>query len=176
MNRRLLAVTLAAVTVAGAAAAVVPQHAASVAALAAATVVVVLALLLLVLAGPLVTAEPLTTALDGVPAGRAPALDPQGLRDARRDLAGRRGAGALPPAVWERIVVAAVLRLQRCGIDVDSPSTREQGRALLHPSTWALLVTPPAPGSTVDAAGAAAIVHRTLDELDALVPRHGGHP
>lgn len=176
MNRRLVPVALAALVVAGTAAAVVPQHAASIAALAAATVVVVLALLLLVLAGPLVTAEPPTTALDGLPPGRAPALDPQGLRDARRDLAGRRAAGSLPPAVWERLVVAAVLRLQRCGIDIDSPSTREQGRVLLAPGTWALLVTPPAPGTTADAAGAAATVHRTLDELDALAAPYGGHP
>lgn len=176
MNRRLLSVALAAVAVAGLSTAVVPQHLASLVVLAAATVVVVLALFLLVLAGPLVTTAPPTTALDGVAAGRVPALDPQGLRDARRDLGGRRRAEQLPPAVWERLVVAAVLRLQRCGVDVDSPSTRAQGRALLRESTWSLLVTPPAAGTTADAAGAAAIVNRTLDELDALVARHGGRP
>lgn len=176
MNRRLLPVALAALAVAGAATAVVPQHLASLVVLAAATVVVVLALLLLVLAGPLVTTEPPTSPLDGTPAGRVPALDPQGLRDARRDLASRRRVDALPPAVWERLVVAAVLRLHRCGVDVDSPSTREQGRALLRPGTWSLLVTPPAPGPTADPAGVAAIVNRTLDELDALVTRHGGRP
>lgn len=176
MNRRLVPVVLAALAVAGTAVAVVPQHAASIAALGAATVVVVLALLLLVLAGPLVTTEGPTTALDGLPPGQAPALDPQGLRDARRDLAGRGAAGSVPPAVRERLVVAAALRLQRCGIDLDSPNTRDHGRALLAPGTWALLVAPPAPGTTADAAGAAATVHRTLDELDALAARHGGHP
>lgn len=176
MTRRLVPVVLSSVAVAGIAVVVVPQHAASLAALAAATVVVVLALFLLVLAGPLVTAEPPTTALDAPPGGRAPGLDPQGLRDARRDLTGRCRDGALPPPVWERLVVAAVLRLQRCGVDVDDPATREQGRALLRPATWALLVTPPGAGTALDPAGAAATVHRTLDELDALTTPHGGRP
>lgn len=176
MIRRLGPVALSAVAVAGAAVAVVPQHAASLAALAAATVVVVLALFLLVLAGPLVTTEPPATALDAPPPGHVPGLDPQGLRDARRDLAGRGQHGALPPAVWERLVVAAVLRLQRCGVDIDSPATRDQGRALLRPETWSLLVSPPRSGATSDPARVATTVHRTLDELDALATPHGGRP
>lgn len=176
MIRRLGPVALSTVAVAGVAVAVVPQHAASLAALAAATVVVVLALFLLVLAGPLVTADPPSTALDVPRAGHAPGLDPQGLRDARRDLAGRCREGALPPAVWERLVVAAVLRLQRCGVDIDSPATRDQGRALLRPDTWSLLVSPPRSGTAAAPAAVAATVHRTLDELDALATPHGGRP
>ncbi len=174
MIRRLQAVVAAAVAVAAVAAVVVPQHAASLALLAAGTVVVVLAVFLLVLAGPLVTGEHPATALDASPGTGAPGLDPQGLRDARRDLAGRAQASSLPPAIWERLVVAGVLRLQRRGIDIDNPRTRAEGEALLSAATWALLASPPRAGSAVDPARVASIVHRTLDELDRLAAPPGG--
>lgn len=175
MNRRLAPVAAAAVAVAGAVTAVVPQHAASLVLLAATTVLVVLALFLLVLAGPLVTAESPRTALDrGSASCAAPALDPQGLRDARRDLGQRHRSGQLPRAVRERLVAAARLRLQHRGIDLDAPGGREQAQALLGSATWALLADRPAPGSTVAPAATAATVHRTLDELDELVTPSGG--
>lgn len=176
MNRRPLALAIAAGAVGGLAVAVVPQHAASVASLAGATVVVVLAVSALVLVGPLVQREVPVTALDRGDAQGAPALDPAALRDARRDLA-LPTRGPVPAPVWERLVLAAVLRLQRHGVDVDSPHTRAQGRALLSEATWALLTTPP---SSTGGAGrartedVARVVHRILDELDHLaVAPHG---
>lgn len=165
MTRRLASVLAAAATLAGTVAVVVPQHAASLVALAGGTVVVVLAVFLLVLAGPLATAEQPRSALDGHAVTGAPSLDPQGLRDARRDLAGR-SAGSLPPAVRERLLVASELHLHRLGIDVHDAGAH--GGAPLHPATWTLLTTPPPPGHVVDPERCAATVHRTLDELDAL--------
>lgn len=87
MIRRLASAALAALALGGAVTALVPQHAASLLLLAAGTLVVVVATFLLVLAGPLVTAEPVATALDLTPGPGAPTLEPQGLRDARRRLA-----------------------------------------------------------------------------------------
>lgn len=140
MTRRLVPVVLAAIALAGAVAAVVPQHAASLALLAAGTVVVVSAVFLLLLAGPLVTATHPVTALDVAPGAGAPTLDPQGLRDARRDLAARHAPGSLPAPVRERLVRAGLL----------DPSDR------------------PTSGTTADPAGAAELVHRLLDEHDAF--------
>lgn len=145
MTRRLASVALAAAALAGGVASVLPQHAASLALLAAGTVVVVAAMFLLLLAGPLVTAEHPVAALDVAPGSGAPALDPQGLRDARRDLATRHAAGSLPAPVHERLVRAG----------------------LLEPSG-------PAPGTLVDPAGAAELVHRLLDERDHFAAPHGG--
>lgn len=147
--------------------AVWPQHAASVVALGAATVVVVLAVVALVVVGPLAERDVPVTELDTAEPVAPPRLDPPGLRDARRDLAAAT-RGPVPGVVWERLVVAAVLRLQRRGVDIDSPRTREQGRALLRPETWRLLTTPPARGGRAQPASVAATVHRTLDELDEL--------
>lgn len=173
MNRRLRSVAVAAVALAGAGATVVPQHAASLAVLAAATVAVVAAAFLLVLAGPLVTAERPATALDGVaPRSRASALDPQGLRDSRRDLAAR-GDGALTPAVHRRLRAGAALRLAPHAVDLDDPAA-EEARALLSRDTAALLTAAAPAGADVDARRTARTVHRTLDELDALVPPLGG--
>lgn len=176
MNRRPLALTVAAAAVGGPAVALVPQHAASVASVGAATVVVVLAVSALVLVGPVVQREVPVTALDRADARGAALLDPGGLRDARRDLA-QPARGPVPAAVWERLVVAAVLRLQRHGVDVDSAHSRPQGRALLSETTWTLLTTPPAstPGSgRARPDDVARVVHRTLDELDHLaVAPHG---
>lgn len=92
MIRRLGSAAAAAVAVAGAAAAFVPQHVASLALLAAGTLVVVAAGYLLVLSAPLVAAEAPVTSLDVAPGPGAPTLEPQGLRNARRDLAARRRA------------------------------------------------------------------------------------
>lgn len=136
MIRRLRSAAVAAMALAGAAAALVPQHAASLASLAAGTLVVVAAAYLLVLSGPLASAAPPVTSLDESGAGAA-TLEPQRLREARRDLHARRAAGSLPTAVHERLVAAGIL-----------------------PTSTAA----PAPGTTTDAAGAAALVHRLLDE------------
>lgn len=174
MNRRLRSVAVAAAALAGAGAAVVPQHAASLAVLAAATVAVVAAAFLLVLAGPLVTADRPRTALDGVTArSAAPALDPQGLRDARRDLAAR-GDGRLTPAVHRRLRAGVTLRLTAHAVDLDDPAGQREARGLLSRETAGLLLGAPPAGADVDARRTARTVHRTLDELDALVPPLGG--
>lgn len=146
MTRRLGSCALAAVAVAATVAVVVPQHAASLALLAAGTVVLVAGVFLLVLAGPLVITDRPVTALDVAPGPGAPRLDPQGLRDARRDLAARTTPGSLPKPVHDRLVTAGVL----------SPGPA------------------PATGAAVDPAAAARRVHRLLDEPDPLAS-HGGH-
>lgn len=102
MIRRLGSAALAAVALAAAATTLVPQHAASLLLLAAGTLVVVAAAFLLVLAGPLVTAEAPTTALDVGPGPGAPTLEPQGLRGARRDLAARAAADPAATAALVR--------------------------------------------------------------------------
>lgn len=106
MIRRLGSAALAAVALAGVVVAIVPQHAASLVLLAAGTVVVIAAGFLLLLTGPLVTADRPTTALDVARAAGAPSLEPQGLRDARRDLAGRTAPGSLPATVRDRLLAA----------------------------------------------------------------------
>ncbi|HEX4901503.1 MAG TPA: hypothetical protein VFV42_01750 [Acidimicrobiales bacterium] len=93
MIRRIGAVAVAASVVAGLGTVIVPQHAASLAAVAAATVAVVAATFLLVVAGPLVAAPPPAWPGAGGRAGTPPPLDPQGLRDARREVARRLAAG-----------------------------------------------------------------------------------
>lgn len=143
MNRRLRAAAVAAAALASATATVLPQHAASLVLLAAGTVVVVAAAFLLVLAGPLVAAPRPATALDVAPGAGAPPLDPQGLRDARRDLASRHAPGSLPAPVHDRLVAAGVL---------PAPDGS------------------PPPGTAVDAATASALVHRLLDGPAAGAP------
>ena len=108
MIRRLGSSALAALALGSGAAVLVPQHAASLLLLAAGTLVVVAATFLLVLAGPLVTAEQPATALDVGPGQGAPTLEPQGLRDARRDLSARTAPGSLPSPVRERLLAAGV--------------------------------------------------------------------
>lgn len=178
MIRRVVALAAASGAVAAMAVVVVPQHAASALALAGAAVVVVLAVSALVLAGPLVEREVPVTELDVGDAPGAPTLEPAGLRDARRDLT-LPGGRPVPRPVWERLAVAAVLRLQERGIDIDSPRTRHQGEAMLSRETWALLTTPPAPDRSRPGSPppgtVAAVVHRTLDELDRLTGAPG-HP
>ena len=137
MIRRLRAAVAAAVALAGAGAVLVPQHATSLALLAAGTVVVVAAAYLLVLSGPLVATTPPVTALDVGPGPGAPTLEPQGLRDARRDLAARAEAGSLPGPVHDRLVAAGVL-----------PASAPR----------------PAAGGTAGPVTAAALVHRLLDD------------
>jgi hypothetical protein len=106
--RRLGSAALAAVALAGAVAAIVPQHGASLALLAGGTIVVVAAVFVLVLAGPLVTGGPPRTVLDIEPSGGAPALEPHGLSDARRDLAARTAPGSVPAAVADRLAAAGI--------------------------------------------------------------------
>lgn len=134
MTRRLGSAALAAVALAGFVAAVVPQHAASLALLAAGTLVVVAATYVLVLAGPLVTADPPRSAVDALPAAGAPSLDPQGLRDARRDLVARTTSGAVPAPVRDRLAM----------VGIDAP---------VGAST----------GTRSDPAGVASLVNRLLD-------------
>lgn len=146
MIRRLGSAALAAVALAGMVAVVVPQHAASLVLLSAGTLVVVAAAFLLVLAGPLVTADRPTTALDVEPAAGVPPLEPQGLRDARRDLATWATPGSLPAPVRRRLLAAGV----------DLPSFDDADAST---------------GPTSDAAAVAVLVDRLLDEQ--LAP-HGG--
>lgn len=146
MNRRLASVCVAAAALAGGVATVLPQHAASLALLAAGTVVVVAAAFLLLLAGPSVAADAPVTALDVAPGAGAPALDPQGLRDARRDLTARHAPGSLPAPVHERLVRAG----------------------LLTPAG------PQPSGTAVDPARTAQLVHRLLDEHVPRTAPHGG--
>ena len=145
MIRRLGSAALAAVALAGVVATIVPQHAASLALLAAGTLVVVAAAFLLVLTGPLVAARPPATALDVARTAGAPSLEPQGLRDARRDLAARATPGSLPAAVRDRLLAAGV----------DPPALADTSG-----------------GPTSDPAAVAALVDRLLD--DDPTP-HGGH-
>lgn len=147
MIRRLGSAALAAVSLAGVVVAIVPQHAASLVLLTAGTLVVVAAAFLLVLAGPLVTADQPTTALDVERAAGAPALEPQGLRDARRDLAGRSAPGSVPAAVRDRLLAAGV----------DLPPLADTGAR-----------------TTSDPAAVAVLVGRLLDEPAPLAPP-GGH-
>lgn len=137
MIRRLRSAMAAAVGLAAVGAVLVPQHAASLALLAGGTLVVVAAGYVLVLSGPLVAAEPPVTGLDVEPGAGAPTLEPQGLRDARRDLAARTQAGSLPGAVHDGLVAAGVL---------------------------AASAPRPALGESADPAAAAALVHRLLDD------------
>ena len=102
MIRRLGSAALAVMALGAAGTTLVPQHAASLLLLAAGTLVVVAATFLLVLAGPLVIAEAPATALDVGPGPGAPALEPQGLRDARRDLAARAAADPAATAALVR--------------------------------------------------------------------------
>ena len=145
MIRRLASAALAALALGAAVAVVLPQHAASLALLAAGTVTVVAATFLLLLAGPLVTADRPTTPLDGERSAGAPTLEPQGLRDARRDLAARAAPGSVPAAVRDRLAAAGVV----------VPSE------------------PPAAGARPDAPAVAALVEVALDHPDHLAP-HGG--
>lgn len=147
MIRRLGSASVAAAALGGAITSLVPQHAASLLLLAAGTLVVVAAAFLLVLAGPLVTTGPPATALDVAPGRAAPTLEPQGLRDARRDLSARAGVGSLPRSVHQRLLAAGVAALP--------PPDSGQG-------------------SAVAADVVAALVHRLLDDPDHTVPE-GGH-
>ena len=148
MIRRLGSAALAAVALAGSVAVLVPQHAASLVLLTAGTLVVVAAAFLLVLAGPLVTADRPTTALDVARATGAPSLEPQGLRDARRDLAARTVPGVLPAVVRDR--------LRAGGLGV--PASTDAGAS-----------------PTSDPVAVAALVDRLLDEPEPLA-LPGGHP
>lgn len=176
MNRRIVASAAAATVIGALLIVVLPQHAASIVRLAAATVAVVAGGLVLLAVAPVASQTPTESALDRAPTRLVAPLDPHGLRDARRDLDRPGSAAALPVALWERIVVATVLRMQRLGIDVDSPRTRDEARALLTPATWHLITSRPAPAATGrrDPEAVAGVVHRTLDELDSLTHRTGG--
>lgn len=170
MNRRIAASLLAAVVVAGVLTAVVPQHAASISRTLAVAVAVVTGGLLLAAAGPFVAREAPRTELDALPAGGARPLDPHGLRDARRDLDRPAPPGSVPVPVWERLAVASRMRLEAAGIDPDDAASVE---ACLRSETIRLLATPPGAGFDRDAAAAAAVVHRVLDELAVLDPPMG---
>ncbi len=173
MNQRIVTAALAATVLAGAATVLVPQHLASIARVAAVAVVVVAGGLVLGAVGPLVAAEPPSTALDAAPTGAASPLDPHGLRDARRDLDRPAAPGALPPPVRDRLVTAAAMRLARAGLDPALVRTSAVPVAGLGSGTWRVLTTPPAPGSARDPVAAARAVHRVLDEL-ATIDRPAG--
>lgn len=172
MNRRITASLLAAVVVGGSVTAAVPQHAASIGRVLAVAVVVVTGGLLLGAVGPFVARDPARTALDAVPRTGAPPLDPHGLRDARRDLDRPSQAGSLPRPVWERLIAASRLQLHAAGLDHEDPHAAAWLEGL-PARTRRLLATPPPAGFDRDPAAAAAIVHRTLDDLTTLDRRTG---
>jgi hypothetical protein len=161
VNHRITAALLAAVVVGGSVTAAVPQHAATIGRVVAVAVVVVTGGLLLGAVGPFVARDPARTALDALPRTGAPPHDPHGLRDARRDLDRPSHAGSLPRPVWDRLVAASLLQPHAGALDKVPLPTRQ------------LLATPPPAGFDRDPATAAAIVHRTLDDLTTLDPRTG---
>ena len=169
MNRRIASTAVAAVALFGVTIVIVPQHGWSAARVLAVAVAVVTGALVLLAIGPFVRREAPSTALDQRAVAGAPPLDPHGLRDARRDLARPSAPGSVPPDVWDRLVVAATMRLHHVGIDVDTPRGLDQMAAVLDPDVVALLATEPRRGAGRDPDEVAAIVHRTLDELDGLV-------
>ena len=173
MNRRIAASAAAATVLVGIALVVVPQHGWSAARVAAVAVAAVTGALVLLAVAPAVHRELPTSALDRRPTSGAPPLDPHGLRDARRDLGRAAAADAVPRPVWDRLVVAATMRLQQLGIDLETDRGRDDVTALLPPATTRLLHTVPRPGSEPAPRRVATLVHRTLDELDAL-SRHPG--
>lgn len=168
MNRRITASSVAAVVLLGAVLVAVPQHGWSAARVLAASVVVVTGALVLLAIGPAVQREPPTGALDQVPTPGVPPLDPHGLRDARRDLGRPTSPASVPSDVWDRLVVAATLRLHEIGVDVTTQRGLDQLGRLLRPATAELLASVPPAGTGRDPARVAAVVHRTLDELDSL--------
>jgi len=163
--RRLASVAVAAAAIAGAGAAVVPQHAATLVVLGVATVAVVAAGFLLVLAGPLVSNRPEPWPAPGAATSPVPVLDPQGLRDARRDLAGRSDGG-LPPAVHRRLRAAAERRLADLGLDLAD----ERAPRLLGATAEVLAAAPATPTTAGHPLAAAVAAHRLLDDLDRLLP------
>ena len=168
MNRRITASVSAALVLLGGVLAVVPQHGWSGARVVATAVVVVTGGLVLLAIAPVVQRELPTGALDQLPTAGVPPLDPHGLRDARRDLGRPTAPGSVPPDVWDRLVVAATLRLHERGVDVTTPRGLDQMDRLLQPGTAELLGSVPLQGTDRDPAGVSTIVHRTLDELDTL--------
>ena len=174
MNRRIAAAAAAGTVIAGTTAAIAPQHAFSAARVLAAAVAVVTGTLVLLAVAPVVRREVRPTDLDRRAGTGAPALDPHGLRDARRDLGRPAAAGAVPPAVWDRLVVAAALRLQGIGVDVETERGRAAIGEILSPSTAALLGAAPGRGSERDPQRVSSVVHRTLDELEQLARPTGG--
>ena len=173
MNRRIAGSAAAAAVLIGIVLVVVPPHAWSAVRVCATAVVVVTGALVLLAVAPAVHREPRASALDRRASTGAPPLDPHGLRDARRDLDRPAAVDALPRPVWDRLTVAAALRLQHLGVDPDTGRGREQLAALLRADTARLLSAAPRPGDDRRPARVAALVHRTLDELDALARPHG---
>lgn len=165
MNRRIYSVALAAVVVGGVAAMVVPQHTVSIARVLATAVAAVAGGCLLAAVGPLVSREAPRTALDSMPRAGAPPLDPHGLRDARRDLGRPCARGSVPRPVWDRLVVRARMQLEEIGHDLDDPRSQDAVADRVPDRTIRLLGAPPPHGDHRDPAGAAALVHRTLDDL-----------
>lgn len=174
MNRRIAAAAAAGATIAGAAAALAPQHAFSAARVLAVAVAVVTGALVLLAVAPVVRREAHLTDLDRRTGSGAPALDPHGLRDARRDLGRPAASGAVPPEVWDRLVVAATLRLQGIGVDVETDRGRAAIGEVLSAPALTLLGAAPVRGSDRDPQRVSAVVHRTLDELDQLARPTGG--
>lgn len=168
LNRRIVGYVFAAVVVGGISSAVVPQHVGSIARVVAVATAVVAGALVLGAVGPFVSREPQRTALDARPLSGAPPLDPHGLRDARRDLDRPCPPGSVPAPVWERLVLAWRMQCRASGAEIDGTVDDAGGDARLRPETCRVLATPPAAGFDRDPARAAALVHRTLDELSTL--------
>ena len=171
MNRRIGTFVLAAGVVGGIACAVVPQHAWTIARVLAAAVVVLVGGAILVAAGSVTGVDPERGRLDRPAPSTVAPLEPHGLRDARRMLDRPHAPGAVPREVWERLRDAARARLQTVGLDLDTPTDRRAARGMMSAETWKLLASPPPTGSVQNPRRVAALVHRTLDDLES-VPRN----
>jgi hypothetical protein len=173
VNRRIAASAAAAAVLVGMALVVVPQHGWSAARVGAVAVAVTAGGLVLLAVAPAVHREPPASELDRRASAGAPPLDPHGLRDARRDLGRPAAAGSVPRPVHDRLVGAAAVRFQHLGIDPETGRGRGAVATLVRSATVQLLDTVPPPGSAPAPRRVAEVVHRTLDELDALA-RHPG--
>lgn len=168
MNRRILASVCGVACVGGVLVLVVPQHALSIGRLGATTAAVMVGALVLGAVGPFVSRPVPTTGLDVEQSAGATPLDPHGLRDARRDLDLPAAPGRPPTAVRDRLVLAATMRLQAVGVDLDDPRSRPRAEEHLAAETWRVLTEPAPSGSVRASRPSATLTERILDELDAL--------
>lgn len=156
MNRRIAVAALAGAVVSGLVVVVLPQHATSIVRVGASTVTAIAAALVIAAVAPVVAREPTTSALDHVPTPGASPLDPQGLRDARRDIDRPTAPGSVPSAVRRRLVEA--LRV----------------RGLPDERLPAILTDEPRPGSGRDAPAVSQLVNEILDAAEQGTT-HGHH-
>lgn len=163
MNRQLVSIGLAAAVVWGVAVALVPQHAVTALRVVLVAAVLVVGTSVLAAIGAVTRHERRRTPLDAAASGPAPSLDPQGLRDARRDLGRPHAEGRLPIPVWNQLQAVAALRT-----GTSTRRGRAADRTPLSAESTALLRTRPPAGAARHPAAVATIVHDFLDDLERL--------